>query len=55
MSDFIAAIQTAMNSNTMWENVTDAAPFIGIVAVFVFGYFIVRKVVRGAAKGRLNF
>lgn len=54
MEEFVAAISAAITVDSLWAQVTQFATFIGIVAVFVFGYRIARRVVTGAAKGKLK-
>lgn len=57
MSGFITAITdstTGITSSSLWTDVTAAVPLIVIVVGFAFGYYIVRKVVKGAAKGKVR-
>ena len=57
MSGFITAITdstTGITSSSLWGDVTAAVPLIVIVVGFAFGYYIVRKVVKGAAKGKVR-
>lgn len=55
MADFVTAIQTAITVDTLWKQVTELAPFVGLVAIFVFGYYVTRKVIKGAGRGKINF
>jgi flagellar biogenesis protein FliO len=54
MNGFITAIQTTLTTDTMWGELAKAGAFIGTIAVFVFGVYIVRRLVKGAAKGKLK-
>lgn len=56
MSSFVTALtgEGGISSATLWADVTAAAPLIIIVIGFAFGYYIVRKVVKGAAKGKVR-
>lgn len=56
MSDFITAVTgtNGLTSTNLWADVTLAAPLIVSVAVFAFGYYICKKVIKGAAKGKVK-
>lgn len=57
MSDFITAITnstTGITSATLWGDVTAAVPLLVIIIGFAFGYYVVKKVVKGAAKGKVR-
>lgn len=48
----VAALQSAINADTMFSNLALVIPVIGGVLVFAFMYYIVKKVIKGAAKGK---
>jgi len=56
MTSFITAITgtDGLTSANLWAEVGNAVPLIVGVAVFAFGYYIVRKLVKGAAKGKVR-
>lgn len=56
MSDFITAMTgtNGISSSTLWADVTAAAPLIILVVSFAFGYYIVKKVVKGTSKGKVR-
>lgn len=54
MSGFITALETELTSANLWTELTAAAAFIGLMVVFAFGYRVVRKVIKGAARGKAN-
>lgn len=57
MSGFVSALTSStggLTSANMWTEATQAATLIAAIAIFAFGYRIVRKVVKGAQKGRVN-
>lgn len=54
MAGFITALQTNLSSANLWGELTAAGAFIGLMVVFAFGYRIVRKVIKGTAKGKAN-
>lgn len=54
MSGWVSAFQGTWNTASMWTELTGAAALIGLVVVFAFGYRVVRRVVKGASKGKAN-
>lgn len=52
MTTFITQLETELTSGKLWTELSNAAPFIGLMVVFAFGYYIVRKVIKGVAKGK---
>lgn len=58
MSGFVSAITnstTGITSSTLWGDVTEAVPFIVIIAGFAFGYYIMKKLLKGLVnKGKLK-
>lgn len=54
MSGFVSAAGEQINSTTMWTEATAAVPLIGGIIVFALGFYIVRKVLKGASKGKFK-
>lgn len=52
MSNVAGALETAVTPTDLWANVTALVPFVGILIVFGFGYYLVRKVISGARHGK---
>lgn len=48
----VAALQTAINADTMFSNLALVVPVIGGVVIFAFMYYIIRRVIKGASKGK---
>lgn len=58
MSDFISAITnstTGLTSATLWADVSAIVPLLMIVIPFVFALTILRRVIKGTAKGKVRF
>lgn len=58
MSGFISALQASsggLTSENLWSEASAVAGLIAAVVIFAFGYNIVRKVTKGAAKGKVRF
>ena len=54
MSAFITQLTTGITSDTLWTEITKAAPFIIVVFVVAVGYRILRKVLKGGSKLKVN-
>lgn len=52
MSELLAALSSAISTETMLANLTTLIPFVGAVAIFAFTYRLVRRLVSGASKGK---
>lgn len=54
MADFISSATTALAPANLWGQVAAAGSLIFAIVLFAFGYYIVRKVLKGTAKGKLR-
>ena len=54
MSNFVSEAAEVINSSTMWTEATNAVPLIGGIIVFALGFYIVRRVLKGASKGKFK-
>lgn len=50
MNGFISALTTGITSDTLWAEITKAAPFVIVVFVVAVGYRILRKVINKGSK-----
>lgn len=50
MSGFITALTTGITSDTLWAEITKAAPFLIVIFVVAVGYRILRRVVSKGSK-----
>ena len=50
----VTAITSAVNTSSMLSNLSDLMPVIGTVLIFVFTYRMIKKLTKGASKGKLN-
>ena len=54
MAAFVSDLAESVNSTALWTEAKNAIPLITAVVVFVFGYTIIRRVTKGAAKGKFK-
>lgn len=54
MGGFITALtgEGGITSANLWAQITPAAGFIAAMVIFAFGLYIVRKLIKGAGKGK---
>ena len=54
MSALVTALQGILTTDAFMGNLVSLVPVIGGVLIFAFTYRLVRKIVKGAAKGKAN-
>lgn len=54
MSSVVTALQSALTTDTMFTNLASLIPVVGGVVIFAFTYRIVKKVIKGASKGKAS-
>lgn len=54
MTDFVTALTGSLNSTALWGEAVNAVPLIVGICVFAFGYNIVRRITKGASKGKFR-
>lgn len=55
MQAFVTELESGLTSNALWGEVAPVAGLIIVVALFSFGLYELRKVTKGAAKGKVRF
>lgn len=50
MGGFITALNTGVSSDTLWTEITKAAPFVITVFIVAVGYRILRRVINKGSK-----
>lgn len=54
MSAFISSLNTGLSATAMWGAIADAAPLIITLVLFALAFYLVRKLVKGAGKGKIR-
>lgn len=54
MSALVTALQEILSTDAMLANLTTLIPVIGGLILFAFTFRIVRKMIKGASKGKAN-
>lgn len=56
MAAFITGLtgESGITASSLWGAVAPIAPFVVVMVLFALGYYIIRKSVKGAAKGKVR-
>lgn len=52
MSNAISSLSTTVSADALWGVFGTAVPYIGVVVLVGFGFYIVRKMIKGVSKGK---
>lgn len=52
MSNTVTALSTTVSADALWGVFKDAIPFIGVVVLVGFGFYLVRRMIKGVSKGK---
>lgn len=48
----LAALTSAISTETMLANLTTLIPFVGGIVIFAFTYRLIRRLIKGASSGK---
>lgn len=54
MGNVVGQLTTGMSADAMWTAVATVMPFVISIALFAFGYRMVRRVTKSGSKGKAN-
>ena len=54
MSTFISSLTTGLSADNLWGSIGDSAPLIIGLVLFALAFYLVRKLVKGAGKGKIK-
>lgn len=52
MANAVAKLGTTVSADALWGVFSDAIPYVGIVVVVAFGFYEIRKMIKGVSKGK---
>ena len=55
MSDVITALTTGLTTDKFFEVVADLMPFVIVIVPVALGLYFLRKLIKGAGKGKVRF
>lgn len=54
MTNAVNTLATTVSSDALWGVFNTAVPYIAVVVLAGFGFYLVRKMIKGVSKGRAN-
>lgn len=54
MESVVTALKSILTTDAMFTNLATLIPVVGGVLIFAFTYRIIRKIIKGAQKGKAN-
>lgn len=55
MSDIVSALNTGITSDTLFGTVAQLMPWVITMTIASLGLYFLRKLIKGAAKGKVRF
>ena len=55
MTEIISALNTGITSETLFGTVADLMPWVITLTIASLGLYFLRKLIKGAAKGKVRF
>lgn len=52
MNEAITSLSTTVSSDALWGVFASAVPYIGVVVLVGFGFFLIRRMIKGVSKGK---
>lgn len=52
MGNAITALSTTASADALWGVFGTAVPYIGVVVLVGFGFYLVRRMIKGVSKGK---
>ena len=52
MADAVSTLSSTVTADSLWGVFADAIPYVAIVVVVAFGFYLIRRMIKGLAKGK---
>lgn len=52
MENAVSTLATTVSSDALWGVFAQAVPYISVVVLVAFGFYLVRRMIKGVAKGK---
>lgn len=52
MNTAISTLSTTVSADALWGVFNSAIPYIGVVVLVGFGFYLIRKMIKGVANGK---
>lgn len=52
MTNAVSTLSTTVSSDALWGVFASAVPYIGVVVLVGFGFYLIRRMIKGVSKGK---
>lgn len=52
MENAVSTLATQVSANALWGVFADAIPYVSVVVLVGFGFFLIRRMIKGVSKGK---
>lgn len=52
MNTAVSTLATTVSAESLWGVFADAVPYIAVVVVVSFGFYLIRRMIKGLSKGK---
>lgn len=52
MSNAVSTLATTVSADSLWAVFADAIPYISVVVLVGFGFYLIRRMIKGLSKGK---
>ena len=52
MENAVSALSTTVSADALWGVFGTAIPYIGVVVLVSFGFFLVKRMIKGVSRGK---
>lgn len=52
MSGAVSTLSSTVTADALWGVFADAVPYISVVVLVAFGFYLVRRMIKGVSKGK---
>lgn len=52
MKNAVSTLATTVSADSLWGVFADAIPYISVVVLVAFGFYLIRRMLKGLSKGK---
>lgn len=52
MDNAVAALTTTVSQDALWGVFADSIPVVGVVVLFAFGFYLIRRMLKGVSRSK---
>lgn len=52
MTNAVTSLASTVTADSLWGVFADAIPYISVVVLVAFGFYLVRRMIKGVSKGK---